>query len=521
MNIPRPYQSEAVENIRNLLVQGFRRPILQLPTGAGKTFVAAMIIRLALGKGKRVLFLAPRRELIYQASRAFSENGIHNGVIMAGERSRVSDVQVASYQTLYRRGVQDSRMDMPDVDFLIVDEAHLAITESYQKILNHYSGKVVIGLTATPARGDGRGLDEVFDSLVSPISIRQLTDDGFLCPVRYFAPSEPDLSSLKVRSGDYLEKDLSGVMDKKSIIGDIVENWKRIASNKKTVVFCVTQAHGRHVCEEFQNAGIKAEHVDSETPKDERAAILKRVESGETQVVTNVFVMSYGLDIPSLECAVLARPTKNISLYLQTVGRILRTCEEKSEAIVIDHSGAVKENGFVDDEIPWSLEFKSTVKERKEKLQTERQEPKDIICSDCGEVYRSRRTCPSCGFQSVPESEPIPVYKADLQEIQRQSVAEGKKANRTETWDQKVNFIGQLKAYAVAKGYAKGWVAHKYKDKYGVFPNDPRVKNAPLSDIDAEVKNWIKHQAIKRAKSKKIHERRKSRGQNLLQRASV
>lgn len=498
MRIPRPYQSEAVSLLRSSFGTGKRTPILQLPTGAGKTFIASMIARMALAKNNRVLFLAPRRELIFQTSKAFSEEGIHNGMIMAGVRPEHANVQIASKDTINARAIKNDHMPMPDADLIIVDEAHLSITDTYSKILEHYAGKLIIGLTATPARGDGRGLNEFYDELICPVSIKQLTDDGYLSPVRYFAPTEPDLRGLKVQGGDYAKDDLGKVMDKPELVGDIVKNWKRLASGKSTVVFCSTMAHGRHVCEEFNAEGIKAEHIDSDTPKEERSGIIERVASGETTVVTNVFVMSYGIDIPSLECAVLARPTKNITLYLQTVGRVLRTFEGKEHALVIDHSGAVKENGFVDEEQYWSLDGEDTVKERKKEAQEAAKEPKEITCGECGSVFKSRKACPVCGFQAVKESEPIPVHEANLQEIKRAEIAEGKKANRVDAWDMKVDFMGQLKAYAASKGYKSGWVAHKYKSKYGVWPNDPRVNHAQLTNIGSEVMGWIKHEAIAR-----------------------
>lgn len=504
MKFPRPYQSEAVDLLRQSIGQGKRKPILQLPTGSGKTMIASMIVRMALAKSNRVLFLAPRRELIFQASKAFSAEGIHNGVIMAGVRSTDSRVQIASKDTINARVFNAGWMDMPDADLVIVDEAHLSITDTYSKILDHYAGKVVIGLTATPARGDGKGLGAFYDDLIAPVSIKQLTDEGYLCPVRYFAPSEPDLRGVSVQGGDYVKTQLGEVMDKPELIGDIVHNWKRLASGKKTVVFCTTKAHGRHVCDEFIAAGVCAEHIDSDTPKEDRAAILERVESGETTVITNVFVMSYGIDIPSLEVAVLARPTKNIALYLQTVGRVLRTHPGKEYALIIDHSGAVLENGFVDDPLAWALDSSKTIKTEKQEQQERAGDPKEISCSDCGSIFKARRDCPVCGFEMVKPAEPIPVYEADLQEIERDQITQGNRANRTDTWEQKINFMGQLKAYAAAKSYSPGWVAHKYRDKYSVWPNDPRVKNALLINIGSEVTNWVKHQAIKRSKSKAV-----------------
>lgn len=327
----RPYQIEAIHDLRRVLGHGGRRVLLQLATGAGKTRIAAEIVRMAQGKRSKVLFLAPRRELIGQAAAAFSKQGIHPGIIMAGERmSRLQDVQVASFDTLHARAVRSSRMQMPDADLVIVDEAHLSLAETRKDIIEHYADAVVIGLTATPARGDGRGLGEIYDQLVMGPSIRHLTEEGYLVPLKYYAPTEPDLAKLRLnKDGDYTETGLSKRMDTPKLVGDIVDNWLRIARSRLTVVFCVNRAHSRNVCQQFNAQGISAEHVDGETPNDERAAILDRVRAGKTQVLCNVFVASYGLDIPVLDCAVLARPTKNIALYLQMIGRVMRTSPGK------------------------------------------------------------------------------------------------------------------------------------------------------------------------------------------------
>jgi len=315
----------------------------------------------------------------------------------------------------------------------MVDEAHLSVAPTRKEILSSYPDAIIIGLTATPARGDGKGLGEIYDDLVLSWPIRKLTDQGFLVPVRYFAPSKPDLAGLKLnKDGDYVVKGLSERVDNPQLVGDVVHNWFRLAKNKKTVVFCTTRSHSRHICDEFKSRGIKPEHVDGETPNDERKDILDRVRSGETQVLCNVFVATYGLDIPSLECAVLARPTRNIALYLQTVGRILRPFEGKTEAIVIDHSGAVDEHGFVDDYIPWSLDSSQSVKEKKEQLKKEKQEPKEITCGECGTVFKSSRACPECGHEMVQHGKPIPTHQADLQEIKRDKEKTKRERSREE-----------------------------------------------------------------------------------------
>lgn len=492
----RSYQQNAVTGLKRSISAGNKRPVLVCPTGGGKTHIACAVVQGAVEKGNEVLFLAPRRELIYQAHERLQEFGVDAGIIMAGEmRSPYSRVQVASFDTLHARGMRTERMLMPDADVVIVDEAHLSIAQTRKDIIGHYHDKaIVIGLTATPARGDGRGLGEIYDDLVETVTMRQLVDEGFLVPTRYFAPSKPDLEGVKIRMGDYTVKGLNEKMDQPKLVGDIVENWCRIAGDKRTVVFCVTRAHSRHVCEEFNRIRVKAEHLDGETPLDERKEILDRVRSGETQVLSNVYVATFGLDIPELECCVLARPTKNITLYLQTAGRVLRPAPGKEHAILIDHAGAVDEHGFLDDPIPWSLDGESKVKDRKKEAQLEHAEPKEITCKQCQTVFKGSRICPGCGHQMIPPGKPVPVYEANLKEVGR-DVA---KINRQATPEQKAEFFGGLKGYALKHKYNSGWCAHKYREMYGVWPN--AYKSAKAIEPNREVLNFIRYTQIKYAK---------------------
>lgn len=496
----RPYQEQAVVDIRRSLAAGHRSVLLQLATGAGKTRIAAEICRMAQAKRTNVLFLAPRRELITQAAQAFSRQGLWPGIIMAGEpMKRTAELQVASFDTLHARAIRSDRMKLPEAGLVIVDEAHLSLAETRKAIIEHYREARIIGLTATPARADGRGMGELYDDLVMGPSIRHLTDEGHLVPLRYFAPTEPDLSALRMnRDGDYAETGLARRMDTPQLVGDIVDNWLRIARHRLTVVFCVNRAHSRHVRDRFLAEGIRAEHLDGETPTEERAAILARVASGETQVLCNVFVASYGLDIPALDCAVLARPTKNIALYLQTIGRVMRTADRKVDALVIDHAGAVKENGFVDEFIPWSLEAEGKVKDRKLSLSREAAEPKPLTCARCQAQFKGRRECPACGYAMLPPTASIPTHQADLVELERAK----RKDNREATWGEKQAFMAGLKAFAAEHGHKEGWVAHKYRAKFGVWPNDARVRDVEPQAYSPELRSWLKSQQIRWAKSR-------------------
>lgn len=493
----RDYQTTAISSIRSTIGRGNKKPILVSPTGSGKTAMGTEIVRLAIAKGSRVLFLAPRRELVYQASKTFSAAGINHGIIMAGEpMNDWLPVQIASFDTLHARGVRGDKINMPKADIVIVDEAHLSVAKTRKDIIEHYADKIIIGMTATPARGDGRGLGEIYNDLVLSSSVRDLTAAGYLVPVRYFAPSKPDLDGLKLnKDGDYLEKGLAGRVDKAELIGDVVHNWQRIAKDRQTVVFAVNCAHSRHLRDEFRRQGYRAEHLDGETDLDERREILERVADGTTQILCNVFVATFGLDIPSLSCAVLARPTRNITLYLQTAGRVLRPCEGKTDAIIIDHAGAVSENGFVDDIQPWSLDD-NKLKERKKKQQEENKTPKDITCDRCKTVFAGQRYCPNCQQEIIGKAQDIPTHQADLQEVKR----EKSKANREATKEEKQQFYSELLGYCQGSGKNPGMAAHTYRSRFGVWPNAMKKTSAkPTLETLNYVKSSLSANAKRRA----------------------
>lgn len=494
----RPYQTRALGDIRVSFARKNRRVLLQLPTGGGKTRIIAEVVRLAQAKGNRVVLLAPRRELVYQIRAALLREGIKAGVIMAGERPDLyARVNVCSFDTLHARAIQRDKIRLPKGELVVVDEAHLAVADGRQEILSQYDEAKHLLVTATPARGDGRGLCEIADDIVIGATMAELIEQQYLLPLRYFAPSEPDLKKIKLnKDGDYQEKALGKVMDDPKLVGDIVDNWERIARDRSTVVFCVNRKHSRHITEEFTARGYTAEHLDGETPVDERAAILARVGSGETQILCNVFVASYGLDIPRLSCAVLARPTKNLTLYLQTVGRVMRPFRDQEDGIIIDHAGAIKENGFADDNHPWSLDGKEKIKDRMERQKKEGNEAKELVCPNCSNVFKRSHVCPKCGHQVVPATEKLPVHEADLEEIARGKETVAQKRNRTTPKEDKARFYSELRLYAQQKGRAEGWAAHVYKEAFSVWPNAHR--DAPVaSSISEQTRKYITSRNIR------------------------
>jgi DNA repair protein RadD len=521
MQKARVYQEELHQAVRRAIAAGKRSILVCLPTGGGKTFVGTRFMHGAELKGNESIFLVPRRELAYQAAKRLQGCGIEPGIIMSGEPLHSSRLcQVASFDTIHARVMKKQTMKLPNAKLVIPDEAHLSIAETRQDIINAFgSDAITIGLTATAARADGKPLGAVFDHLIIGWSVAKMVQEGYLVGTRYFAPSEPDLKALKVSkiSGDYTDGSSEKEMIKPKIIGDVIENWLRLAGGQSTVVFCVTRKHMRYVTDAFVRAGVAAECVDGETPEDERKAIFDRVESGKTTVLVNVFVASYGLDIPRLTVCQLARPTKSLVLYFQMIGRTLRPIyapwadeamlEESAEmrlaaiqdshkpySMVIDHAGAVKRHGFVDEPVPWTLEGDESISDVRERERQERKEPKEIICPRCKRTFKGSRFCPSCGFELVPVGEPLPYHAADLEEISR----DGKRANQKTPWSDKIAFMGEAKQYAAVKGYNNGYAANIYKEKFGVFPNDARVRNAAPRPPTALLIGFIKHKAMKK-----------------------
>jgi DNA repair protein RadD len=348
----RDYQELAVNSTRSRIASGVRRVIINAATGSGKTVIAAGIVLMAVSKGKKVLFIAHRRELIEQTCAKLVDAGVLNfGVIMSGNRAvnAAAAVQVASIQTLVRR-------ELPPADLIIIDEAHRSQSKSYLNILANYPRAVVIGLSATPERLDGKGLDDIFDDMVVVEQVSNLIARGFLMkPVCYVGPV-PDLVGVKTRCGDYDEHELADAMDQPKLIGDIVANWMRLARGKQTVAFAASVEHAKHIADEFRAAGVSAAVVSGKTPKAQREAIIADWRSGYIQVVANCALFIEGFDYPELEVCILARPTQSVSLFLQCCGRVMRTAPNKDVAIILDHAGCLHEHGQPHLDRVWTLE---------------------------------------------------------------------------------------------------------------------------------------------------------------------
>lgn len=418
----RDYQLDLSDRLRAEVARipdGKRRVILQAETGSGKMVISCDLIRRCHEKGLRALFIARGREIVNQASATLWEMGVPHGIIMAGEDCPPARVFVCSKDTLWSRAVKRRCMTMPQADLVIVDEAHESLARSWQKILDFYSHAVLIGPTATPARPNGRGLGGLWQAMVQCVPPSRLIAGGWIVPCRAFAPYVPDLKGLPVgKDGDYIRQELSKLMDKAQLTGNIVRTWRELASDRPTVVYACDLQHAKHLRDEFADAGVSVEYLDGDMPADLRDGIVQRATSGQTQVVVNVLVLRQGVDIPRLSCAVLARPTRSFVFFRQAVGRVKRPFPGKADALVIDHAGAVYAHGLPDDDVEWTLSPSERIEDLRERKNGGR---KPLRCPKCHCMFSGTNICPNCHFElkrlpKVREAEPgklIEVTAAD------------------------------------------------------------------------------------------------------------
>ena len=496
--ILRPFQCEAVEKIESTIAEGGRRPIVVAPTGSGKTVIASEYTRREVAKYKRVLFVAHRREIITQTSDKLTANGVYHGVILAGEERQLRPqamVQVASIQTLHARAMRSSSMLMPLADIIIIDEAHHVRAKTYQAIIEHYPGAVVLGLTATPCRGDGRGLGNIFDSMIECPQVADLIKLGFLVGSRVYAPVIPDLRGVRTEKGDYVVGQLAHRMNTDELVGDVVSHWLKYGERRKTVVFAVDVAHSVHIKNEFVNAGVRAEHLDGNTSIEDREAILARLASGETEVVCNCMVLTEGWDMPPVSCCILARPTKQMGLFRQMIGRILRPAEGKTDAIVLDHSGAVYRHGLPEDFVEWTLDVDGRAENPTQEARArDKRELRE--CPSC-KVLMSVPPCYACGWMPAPTRgryEEFADGELGLVEGGRTQSPQYDPVTRQQ-------WLGMFKSICAERNYKLGWVKHKYEEKFGFATTWDVVHQVPAVEPSPECRSWVRSRMIAYAKA--------------------
>jgi len=509
---PRPYQTFADAKLRENFRSGLRAQLLVQPTGTGKTFGAAMVIEGALAKGNDVLFLAHRKELIQQCSKTLDEIGVDHGIIKGKKHWRTrpgARVQVASVQTLVRR-------QPPQARIVILDEAHRCLNDTNQTILSWFPNSLVLGLTATPWRLDGRGLGSMFQTIVAPITYREAIDQGYLLPPRIYEPDRPNLKGIKRTGGDYNRKDLAKRLgEDPARVGNLVENWLEFGEGARTLCFATSVEDSEDIVRRFKDAGVRAEHLDGDTNETLRDEVLGRLESGETQLVSNVDVLVEGYDLPSLGCIILAAPTCSLTRYLQMVGRGSRIFENQKYFIILDHAGCVAKLGDPTADRDWSLE------DRKQKRETEGEM---LTCPECmlmrpANVFH----CPKCTADKAatpwqasmfgglpievegrlverpmsrdPNAIRCSACRSDSVSLERfpgndltiqvkcsacskTTYQPDRVAAKLASAQRRADELKRLEAMREAKGFKPSWVTHAYRETFGE-PPPPQPKENP------------------------------------------
>lgn len=491
----RPHQALALDSLRQSLRSGFRRPVVQAPTGFGKTVVAAHIVAGARAKGNRVVFCVPTLGLVDQTFERFRENGlspVEMGVIQADHpwKRPHAPIQIATAQTLARR-------ELPQVDVVVIDEAHV-LHSVYARWMADpaWTKKIFIGLTATPwARGMGRR----FDALVKTSSLSALIESGFLAPFRVFAPSTPDLSAVRTVAGDWHEGDLASAMDRPTLVADIVETWLLRGEGRPTLCFATGRAHAKSIYERFAEVGVSVAYVDANTPREERDEIGRRLAAGVIRVVVNIGTLTTGIDW-DVRCLILARPTKSEILFVQIVGRGLRTAEGKTDCLVLDHSDTHQRLGMVTDIDHDELDSgraraKSSAKSRERKL------PLPKCCPSCAALMPATvRVCGVCGTQM-----PSPT---GVEQVDGALVEMGAGRSEVMTLVAAIREAGrlsvrkQLESVRLTRGRSTGWANWTFKEIFGswpmpgeIWPEEP--SSELLAFVRAKDRAFAKRQAAK------------------------
>ena len=352
----RDYQADDVRKLRNCYSWGNRAVCYQLPTGAGKTIVFSYIVSGAVAKGRKVAVVVHRRELIHQASAKLTLAGVAHGIMAAGQDAGHDEpVQVCSIQSIA------NRLDrLPQFGLIVLDECRHCRAATWAKFLASQPGAHILGVSATPARLDGKGLgktwDGPFDALVTGPTVQTLIDAGHLAPTRCFVPARRiDTSGLRKVAGDFAAGD--ELARRASVVtGDAVKEFAEKAPGKSAIAFCVTVEHAEDVAREFAEAGYRTACVHGATPKDERDAMIRGLGDGSLDVLTSCEVISEGLDVPSVGAVLLLRPTGSLTVYLQQVGRGMRPKANGEPLIILDHAGNSIQHGLPEDDRLWSLD---------------------------------------------------------------------------------------------------------------------------------------------------------------------
>ena len=422
----REYQKEILERIRNSYRQGHNSPTLVLGCGGGKSCIAAEMAKLSTQKGKEVLFLVHRIELKEQIEDTFNWWGVD-----------MNHCTIGMVQSISRR------LDkIPVPDFIITDEGHHGLSNTYIKIYNHFSNAKRLFLSATPRRTSGEGLGQVSDDIIEGVPTKWLIENNFLSPFEYYSSVLIDCDKLKIKKGDYEQNSVLEEIDKTAVYGSVIDGYKRFCNGKKSIIFCSSIEHSRKTAEIFNQNNISTAHIDGKTQKIERKEIMDKFRSGDIQILCNYEIISEGLSVDDCEACLLLRPTKSLILFIQSSMRCMRYKENKT-AIILDFVGNYTRFGLPDEDREWKLNY------AKKKTGTQESAIAIRQCSNCFKVYNGNKAeCPYCGHDNGKTKEQIKEEEqAELERIKQVEIYKRKQ----EVWQCKT--YGELVEYGKSKGY--------------------------------------------------------------------
>ncbi len=461
----REFQKEGVAALTERLLADVRRIVFVAATGAGKGTFAAYLLAQAYHQGESAMFIVHRWAIIKDLHQRLTDVERGMGLpaaavgVIAGAaphlRNPYAPIQIVSIDSL--RG----KANLPPAKLIIVDEAHRAASKTYRWLLEHYPNAVIVGLTATPLRLDGKGLADVFDHLHVLAQPSRLIAEGHIWASDVFTVPEefiPDTSKVKKTGGEFNTRQLAAAANQKFLVGHIVDHWKERAEGRKTVCFAVDVEHSKSIVAAFREAGVTAEHIDGTMSNEARDAVMDRFRDDEFEVLVNCQLLVEGVDIPAIKCVILARPTESLTIYLQSVGRALRPWGTQNP-IVLDHAGNARRHGLPEQDREWQLT---------EARQRGSGAAPTKTCKACLKVnFAGVKVCEKCGAPFAADEDEggsIRTVEGKLIRLVPQTPAE-----------QRAQFWAQHWAVAYERGHNLGWVTARFIEKFGEAPGPDLV----------------------------------------------
>lgn len=499
----RPYQRDFINNVRKLFADKVKRVVGVAPCGAGKTVMTAYMVKQSLNRNKRTIFFVHRRELIAQTAKTFNQFDIPFGIIDSQVPMQLDlPVQIASVQTLARRIDK-----IPAPDFLICDECHHILANTYKIILNAFPNAYLLGVTATPLRTGGVNLGTIFDDMVQSLSVNELIKLGNLTKFHYFEPPKSlDLSGIRTKFGEFNQSDLSDYMRKNAAItGDIVREYQTIAPNKSAICYCVDVEHSKSVAQAFNDAGIPAAHCDGETPATLRNKIVDDFRRGNIKILCNAELFGEGFDVPNMQAVILARPTKSLTLYIQQAMRPLRPDpnDPNKVAIIIDHVQNGHLHGLPNKKRDWTLTpdmpvgmlFCKKCKKIVKPVHRKNFPKKNLYCPFCGDFLS--QTSDGNSNEYAPRKKSTADGKLNEIEVSFDDPKPAPAEQPAKTVKQKKPPVGSPEYFLLIKGQRKiGWVANQALI-YAKTIDDI----AHIAEVCGYKKGWVVNQARQFVKS--------------------